>query len=619
LPALDGLRGLAVLGVLGFHAGDWLIGGYLGVDLFFVLSGFLITSILLAEHRGNQKIDLKAFWIRRARRLLPAVVAMMPAIGLYAAFAAAPADRNRIRWDGLATLGYVANWRAIFAHRSYWDLFAAPSPLEHTWSLAIEEQFYLLWPLIVALVLTRSKNGNRRLLFLSLLLALASGIAMLWLFNPGATTRAYLGTDTRGAAILVGAALAAWLSPLGTKSWSRRKVRLLDGVAIVAALGIGWAWTRLDGRSNFLYRGGFWLTEIGSLVVITAATQGRASLVARALAVSPLRAVGTISYGVYLWHWPLFVFLSEERTHLRGLFLFAIRLGATFAIAIASYRWIERPIRRNRLRYAVIAMPLAFGSAIGALVFATRVRPDEVVAAAPSAPRPGPARRDLPSASELPKGTLRVLVVGDSVAEALGERMRFVQSRTFVAERGVGDCSLLEGIVPMRSLNGVPHEGGNCAAHWEADAAELHPDVTLIVLGGGFFAPANVGGDWHYACEKPWRDAYEPALVARLRALEKNGGQRIVLRVPHPVGIWKSRDVDARVDCYLQMVDDAAVQVSGVKTIDLDSKICPNRQCLMSHDGAPIRPDGLHFDGRGAEGIARWVESEIINGISSKN
>ena len=256
-----------MLGVLGFHAGDWLTGGYLGVDLFFVLSGFLITSILLAEHRAAGRIDLRAFWIRRARRLLPAVALLMPAIALYARFFAAPADRIRIRWDGIATLAYVANWRAIFAHRSYWDLFSAPSPLEHTWSLAIEEQFYVLWPLLVGAVLARGRNAPRRMLVVSIVLALASAIAMFVLFNPGATTRAYLGTDTRGAAILVGAALAAWMAPLDGAPKSLRAVRAIDAMALVAAAGIGFAWFRLDGRSPFLYRGGFWLTEIAALEI----------------------------------------------------------------------------------------------------------------------------------------------------------------------------------------------------------------------------------------------------------------------------------------------------------------------------------------------------------------
>ena len=194
---------------------------------------------------------------------------------------------------------------------------------------------------------------------------------------------------------------------------------------------------------------------------------------------------------------------------------------------------------------------------VASLWIGTSTRPGDLPVAGPGAPRPEPGRRALPPATELPNGTLRVLVVGDSVAVALGERMRTFQSKAFVAERGIGDCSLLEGVVPMRSLNGRAHDGGNCAQHWEADAAELHPDVTLVVLGGGFFAPAEIEGEWRYPCDSKWHEAYESALISRLRALGPNGGRRVVVRVAHPVGGWKSPVVDARVDCFLTALDRA--------------------------------------------------------------
>jgi peptidoglycan/LPS O-acetylase OafA/YrhL len=152
MPALDGLRGLAVMGVVWFHLGGrygkLVTGGYLGVDLFFVLSGFLITSVLLHELDSRGRVDFTRFWLRRARRLLPAMLSLVPAIAIYTHFLSTAKEATEIRNDGLATLGYVANWRAIFSQKSYWDLFSAPSPLEHTWSLAIEEQFYVFWPLL---------------------------------------------------------------------------------------------------------------------------------------------------------------------------------------------------------------------------------------------------------------------------------------------------------------------------------------------------------------------------------------------------------------------------------------------------------------------------------------
>ena len=210
LPALDGLRGLALLGVLLFHAGGALTGGYLGVDLFFVLSGFLITSLLLAEHHATGRIALGAFWTRRARRLLPALRALMPAVALYGRYLARPEELHALRADALATLAYVANWRAIVSHHSYWDLFTSPSPLEHMWSLSIEEQFYLVWPLLVggllATPLAARRGPARALLTTVVFLALASVATTTLIYSSEATSRVYLGTDTRAAGILAGAA-----------------------------------------------------------------------------------------------------------------------------------------------------------------------------------------------------------------------------------------------------------------------------------------------------------------------------------------------------------------------------------------------------------------------------
>src|SRR5260370_13714265 len=174
--ALDGLRGAAVVAVLLFHAGH-LVGGYLGVDLFFVLSGFLITGLLLAEWEHTGEMRLRAFWARRARRLLPALVAMLCGVVAYAAFAAHAIQLGAIRSDSLATLGYVANWHSIIGGHSYWDVFSAPSPLNHTWSLAIEEQFYLLWPLIVVglAVGTRRDRLPRRVFAVALVGAAGLG------------------------------------------------------------------------------------------------------------------------------------------------------------------------------------------------------------------------------------------------------------------------------------------------------------------------------------------------------------------------------------------------------------------------------------------------------------
>jgi len=605
LPALDGLRGLAVLGVLLFHDGR-LPGGYLGVDLFFVLSGYLITSLLLAEWSANQKIDLAAFWIRRARRLFPAILALLPAVALYAATMAKSGELLRIRYDGFATLAYIANWRTIFDGRSYWDMFEAPSPLEHTWSLAIEEQFYVLWPLLTVAVLRLSRGSRRAMLGTSLILGILSTIALVWFGTKiGGTDRAYLGTDTRGAAILFGAVLACFLAGR-TSSSPPRPSRLLDGFGLVAALGLGVAWVRMDGQHDFLYRGGFLLTELAVLVLIVCATRGAQSIIGRAFAFRPLTWVGLVSYGVYLWHWPIYVVLSPDRLHFSGLSLTALRLSATFAVALISYRFLEQPIRKHGLPFGkpLWVLPAVVAACVGLLMASTRY-----IATART------VFHSLPLTSVIPPGTKSVLVVGDSVAQALGERMRAMQTGTkmMIAERGTGDCSILEGTLPTRSLTKVPHAGGDCDAHWEHDATILRPNIAIVILGGSHFAPVQIEGQWQHPCQAGWTKAYGDELEQEVRKMVPYVGQLWLTRVPYPLKHWQTPERDQQIDCFNLMINDVAAKIPGVRIVDLAKHICPSGSdsCAKESAGHPIRPDGLHFAGDGAKETASWMLDQL--------
>lgn len=609
VPGLDGLRGTAVAGVLLFHASALLRGGYLGVDLFFVLSGYLITALLLREHDETGRIDLRAFWVRRFRRLMPALLALVPAIALYARFLAEPSALASLRADALATLAYVANWRAIVAKRSYWEMFAAPSPLEHTWSLAIEEQFYLVWPLIVAGVL---RWGRRALVVVVGVLAVASALTMLLLYEEGRTMRVYLGTDARGAAILVGAALAL------------SGVRRVPGwLGVVALAVLAFAWGFLDGQSELLYRGGFWITEVACAVLIAACVSGEG--VARIFAWRPLRLLGTISYGVYLWHWPVYVVLSEERVRLGFPALLALRLALTFVIALASYRWLERPIRERGVGRPALVVPAAVGACVLFVLVATRPvaasAPPALVAEMPLPPEPkaaalaphAPVAMNLiPPASELPPDTLRVLVVGDSVGLALGARMRWAQDsgHAFVAQRAVGDCSILDGYAPVFSMSGEPHGNGNCAADWVSDARELEPDVVAIVIGGAYFSRVKVDGRSRGVCHPGWGGPYRERLATLLGEIAPHARRRVVVLAAYPVGKWQTPTRNGDVDCYNRILRDAASD-AGADVIDLNAYACPGGKCTMKSREAAVRPDGLHFDGLGAEDTARWVLAQL--------
>jgi peptidoglycan/LPS O-acetylase OafA/YrhL len=591
LPALDGLRGLALLGVLLFHAGGALRGGYLGVDLFFVLSGYLITSLLLAEHAASGRIALGPFWIRRARRLFPALLSLMPAVALYARFFARPAELAGLRADALATLGYVANWRAVFAQRSYWQLFAAPSPLEHTWSLSIEEQFYVAWPLVVVAVLRwRTK---RALLALSLGLAALSMAAMVALFDPEKTSRVYRGTAPRAAGILLGAALACVVAPGAT--FSPRAVRWLDGLGVVSLAGLSVAWLRLPGSSRFLYHGGFWLTELGALSLIVCAVCGRTSLVARALSVRPLTLLGTLSYGVYLWHWPVNVFVTSQRVHARGVWLHALQLGISFAIALVSYRFLERPIRTRGLPLGRpwVTVPAAVVLSVVLVVRGTVAR-----AAAPGAGEAGlpEGAGGFDPAAEPPR--FRVMLLGDSTANSLGWGLRGVRQPGLAVELlGQDGCTMLADMC-----------GGDL---WTQRTRELRPNATLVFLGGAFLHGLSIDGEWRKSCHPGWDARFERYLGQRLREIVVPPTRVWAVTLPYPLDVYDTAAFRAEVDCINASIRRTAAAVPGVLVLELGERLCPRGVCQRESDGVEIRPDGVHYTVPGSNALARWVLAEV--------
>ena len=345
LPGIDALRAIAVLAVFLYHAGvGWMPGGFLGVDVFFAISGYLITSLLLSERRRTGTVRLGQFWLRRARRLLPAVGVLI-AVTMVVAAIVEPDRVGELRGDAISSLAYVANWHFIFEHQSYFEQFQRPSLFRHLWSLSVEEQFYLFWPLAFAAGMTLL--GRKRLL-VGVLAGAAASLALTWiLFDPDNASRVYYGTDTHAAGLLIGVALALVWSP-----WQLRRAKpgrwcgpALDALGTIALGYLLLSFLHVHDYDLALFHGGYLWLGLASATVIAVLAHPSArfgSLLAR----PPLVWLGLRSYSFYLWHWPV---LALTRPGLdvslpRGV-LIPLQLLAVLALADLSYRFVELPFR----------------------------------------------------------------------------------------------------------------------------------------------------------------------------------------------------------------------------------------------------------------------------------
>ncbi|MEH7464237.1 acyltransferase family protein [Bacillus thuringiensis] len=351
MVGLDSLRGLAILAVILYHINfNWLPGGFLGVTVFFVLSGYLITDILVVEWKEKRRIDLKNFWLRRARRLLPGMLVML-VITLAWITISHSSLLWKMRGDSVAALFYFSNWWYIYHKLSYFESFGTVSPLNHFWSLAVEEQFYVVWPLIIGLGLSYVKKQSRLTLYI-FLGAIASAIAMAMIYEPGADpSRVYYGTDTRAFSLLIGAALAfIWPSSrLAHKILPKARLVLdvIGGIALIVILVMFWKTNQYD---SFLYRGGMFLLSIATAILV-ANLAHPASRISAFLRFRPLRWIGVRSYGIYLWHYPIITLTNPQGSAgefqlTRAIFQFFLILF----MAQLSWKFIENPIRKGALK-----------------------------------------------------------------------------------------------------------------------------------------------------------------------------------------------------------------------------------------------------------------------------
>lgn len=368
------MRALAVVAVMVYHANsDWLSGGFLGVEVFFVISGYLITLLLMAERERTGRVDLVDFWLRRARRLLPALFAMLFLLLAYTAFFKDDV-LGKIRGDFIGGLAYVSNWYQIWVGQGY-TAAGDFAPLRHLWSLAVEEQFYLIWPIVMLLLL---RGGTRKLANTALILfaaAVAVALVTAILYHrgpvgqpdvtPGAywhvrdrdiskADALYLSTITRSSGLLLGAAFAMIWRPVAIMRGPLRNAgRAIDLIGLGGVVALGFLMWRLhyltpEGADPWLFRGGFFLTGLATLAVIAAVTH-RYSVAGKLIGNPVFKYVGTRSYGLYLYHWPIYQVIRKVAGNPLSLPQFAAAMVATLIITELSYTYIETPIRRREV------------------------------------------------------------------------------------------------------------------------------------------------------------------------------------------------------------------------------------------------------------------------------
>ncbi|EGL17481.1 MULTISPECIES: acyltransferase [unclassified Paenibacillus] len=350
MPGLDGLRAISVLAVIAYHFNlKWAKGGLLGVEVFFVLSGYLITDQLLWELKTQRKISLWHFWIRRIRRLLPAMVSMLMVVAL-GLILIDPSRMQTLKGDFISSVFYVNNWYLIFHQVSYFESFGPPSPIGHLWSLSIEEQFYVIWPLLLFFLVRLLRRQGKLAVFI-LLGAAVSVIAMALLYVPGTDpSRVYYGTDTRAFAILIGAALAVvWPSWRLTDRISSGARSLLDLLGAVAMLILFIMMNQTNEYDSSLYPVGFLFLSVVTAVIIAVLVHP-ASQLGAILAAKPLSWIGKRSYSLYIWHYPVIILSSPEaNVGEPGFVDILLQLTLIFMLSALSYRFVEEPIRRGRL------------------------------------------------------------------------------------------------------------------------------------------------------------------------------------------------------------------------------------------------------------------------------
>ena len=661
-PALDGVRAVAVALVLVFHGGfAWMSGGYVGVSVFFTLSGYLITSLLLVERQRSGAIALGTFYARRLKRLLPASLLCLTAVAVAAACGAFE-QFGSLRRDLLGALFQVANWVKLWSGSSYADLTNATlgrvAPLEHYWSLAIEEQFYWVWPLVI-IGLFRWVTSPRAVMRWILGIAAGSMVAAPLVASLWGADAAYWATPARMGEILVGAALAAVFHVHGSWGpWSRWLAPA--GLAVVV-----WAACTWPASSGPAYEGWFPMFALASAAVV--AGLQHPSLVRTALSWRPAVWTGTISYGLYLYHWPIFAVLTEDRVGVDGVGLFAVRVLVTSGVAALSSRLVEQPVRRWDPSWSRPVVSGALASAAVALIVVIGVQPAasasipalSQAAAVTIAPADGtlaplattvtagpsqdsvPTTWPIPASSMLPSSALpaaalpaqvevpsvsrpvRILVVGDSTAQytaaGLAAWALDHPETAQVTDASVAGCGFLRsGTIPT---DGPIDFQGQCDElldeHLPGLLTDLQPDVVMLMVTMRDVEDRQWSRDEGVISpfDQRFRDRLLDDYTAMAARLADAGVRHIAwVLPPHPIAPFQGEQVKMldpdRYEVQFEVIDRVAAGARELVTVlDLRAWL----ESVGASRSGEWRPDGLHWsDEAGYEVADRYLAGSLV-------
>jgi peptidoglycan/LPS O-acetylase OafA/YrhL len=650
-PALDGLRALSVIAVILYHAGiHWIPGGFIGVEVFFVVSGFLITSLLIDEQHVSGKVSLKQFWIRRARRLLPALFTML-VVALVAVTFFAKDSAADFRRDVVPALAYFSNWWQIyFVETPYFAANSLPM-LRHLWSLAVEEQWYVLWPVVFTFVL-----GNKRIprwisaVAIGLLAAgVMVGTALAFIAdNETRINFLYLSTLTRSSGLLLGAALACAWRPWkkAVNRFAKTRSCVSDAFALAAFAVLGYIAAFIHAADERLYVGGLAAATIASAVIIAVVVRSGNSQVKKVLSIPLLVEIGRRSYGLYLWHWPIFVVTSARLSSTR----LAYALCATVIVNEFVYQFIEVPTRKGaignwlRQRQQLSAMrrrlPVVLSAVVVALVGVSSVQlsgiqardvsvdtgnADVVFVVPTSIPSPATTLANTPATSTtLAKLPRRLLIVGDSQAHAIAINKPSGIEKTFsITDGSIDGCGVYDRGVGIGGETGKFRRNfANCSGFetkWAKTAASSRADVALVVIGAWEVMDLQINSLLFKLNTVPADTIFKTQLQRGIDALRKQNVAVALLEVAcmrpveskgGPVPPLPQRGDDSRTGHLNALMREvAAPENDGVYFVSGPKEWCSDPKVANS---LSYRWDGVHVYKPGAKLILESIAPALL-------